>query len=93
MCFVAAACRLSHSLLWGAVLAVYLCSGSLTSLEFKLLLSVTVPVRWGGSIRIKICITDFRTCLVRGTGYRLPPVGVQASTRQCGQQSRNLFTG
>jgi hypothetical protein len=48
-------CRLSHSLLWGAVLAVYLCSGSLTSLEFKLLLSVTVPVRRPGAIHPIIC--------------------------------------
>jgi hypothetical protein len=38
------------------VLAVYLCSGSLTSLEFKLLLSVTVPVRWGGVIHPITCI-------------------------------------
>lgn len=49
LCCTSAVCRLSHSLLWGAVLAVYLCSGSLTSLEFKLLLSVTVPVRRSGS--------------------------------------------
>jgi hypothetical protein len=45
-------CRLSHSLLWGAVLAVYLCSGSLTSLEFKLLLSVTVPVHPAASLAL-----------------------------------------
>lgn len=31
-------------MLWGAVLAVYMCSGTLTGLELKLLLCVLVPV-------------------------------------------------
>ena len=57
------------------MLAVYLCSGSLTSLEFKLLLSVTVPVRWGGVIHpitcIHTCLTTLR-CLLPASGWAHP---------------------
>lgn len=36
---------LGHALLWSAVLSTYLCSRTMAKLEFKLLLTVIIPVR------------------------------------------------
>lgn len=68
--------KLTHALLWGAVLAVYLCIGTLTSLELKLLLSVLVPVGLFTTDKYQECAlcwnTAARSALI-ASGSPAPP--------------------